>query len=159
MPLGTLTSQLFANVYLNELDYFVKHTLKAKFYIRYVDDFVILHHSKKKLEEWKEQIDRFLGENLKIELHPNKSRIFPLSRGIDFVGFRNFSKFRLLRKRNMRNIYHKIKAYTNKRVTFGSIFDSCNGWQAYAKWADSYNLRKKLKNEIVSYLFNEYMSV
>jgi len=90
MPLGNLTSQFFANVYLNELDYFVKHKLKAKYYIRYVDDFVILHKSKEQLEKWKAEIDRFLRDKLKIELHPEKSKIILLSRGIDFVGFRNF---------------------------------------------------------------------
>ena len=57
MPLGNHTSQFFANVYLNELDQFVKHTLKAQYYIRYVDDFVILSHSKQELEMWKEKIN------------------------------------------------------------------------------------------------------
>jgi len=63
MPLGNLTSQFFANVYLNELDYFVKHNLKAKYYVRYVDDFVILRNSKGQLKIWKEEIDKFLKEN------------------------------------------------------------------------------------------------
>ena len=85
MPLGNLTSQFFANIYLNELDYFVKHTLRAKYYIRYVDDFVILHNSKEKLENWKSEIERFLKDKLKLELHPQKSRIIPLSKGIYFV--------------------------------------------------------------------------
>ncbi|MCX6750380.1 MAG: RNA-directed DNA polymerase, partial [Candidatus Pacearchaeota archaeon] len=67
MPLGNLTSQFFANVYLNELDQFVKHKLKAKYYIRYVDDFVILHNSKLQLEIWKIGLGRFLREMLKIE--------------------------------------------------------------------------------------------
>ena len=67
IPLGNLTSQFFANVYLNELDYFVKHKLKCKYYIRYVDDFVILHSSKKQLEEWKIEINNFLKERLKLE--------------------------------------------------------------------------------------------
>src|SRR3989344_7939290 len=102
MPLGNLTSQFFANVYLNELDYFVKHNLKAKYHIRYVDDFVILHNSKEQLENWKIEIDRFLMEKLKIKLHPQKSKVISLSRGIDFVGFRNFYYHRLLRKRNIR---------------------------------------------------------
>ena len=89
MPLGNLTSQFFANVYLNELDSYVKHVLKIKYYIRYVDDFVILHESREQLGVWKEQIDRFLREKLKIELHQQKSRIIPLSRGIilDFCWF------------------------------------------------------------------------
>ena len=101
MPLGNLTSQFFANVYLNELDYFVKHNLKAKYYIRYVDDFVILHNSKEQLIEWKIRINEFLNKELKLELHQDKSKVIPLSRGIDFVGFRNFYFFRLLRKRNI----------------------------------------------------------
>ena len=107
MPLGNLTSQFFANIYLNELDYFVKHKLSAKYYLRYVDDFVILHESKEQLEKWKEQIQTFLEENLKIELHKDKSKTISLSKGIDFVGFRNFYYFRVLRKRNIRRI--KVK--------------------------------------------------
>lgn len=99
MPLGNLTSQFFANIYLNELDYFVKHNLRAKYYIRYVDDFAILHSSKERLEIWKNEINNFLNEKLKIELHKGKSRIIHLSRGIDFVGFRNFYHFKLLRER------------------------------------------------------------
>jgi retron-type reverse transcriptase len=90
MPLGNLTSQFFANVYLNELDYFVKHKLKIKYYIRYVDDFIILHISKEQLEIWKGEIDEFLKRELRLELHEEKSRIISLSRGVDFVGFRNF---------------------------------------------------------------------
>ncbi|MFC1682443.1 RNA-directed DNA polymerase, partial [Nanoarchaeota archaeon] len=100
MPLGNLTSQFFANVYLNELDQFVKHKLKAKYYIRYVDDFVILHKSKEQLYNWKKEIYKFLKEKLKLELHPDKSQVISLSKGIDFVGFRNFYYFKLLRKRN-----------------------------------------------------------
>ncbi|PIN94958.1 hypothetical protein COU53_01510 [Candidatus Pacearchaeota archaeon CG10_big_fil_rev_8_21_14_0_10_30_48] len=101
MPLGNLTSQFFANVYLSELDQFVKYELKAKYYIRYVDDFVLLHKSKEELEIWKKEIENFLRERLKLELHPDKSKIINLSKGIDFVGFRNFYYFRLLRKRNI----------------------------------------------------------
>jgi len=109
MPLGNLTSQFFANVYLNELDYFVKHELKARFYIRYVDDFVILHNSKEPLELWRQKIDRFLKEKLKLELHPQKSKIIPLSKGIDFVGFRNYWYYRLLRKRNIKSMLNKAE--------------------------------------------------
>ena len=93
MPLGNLTSQFFANVYLNELDQFVKHTLKCKYYIRYVDDFIILNNSRKQLTIWMQLINNFLIEILNLELHPNKSRITSLTRGTDFVGFRNFYHF------------------------------------------------------------------
>jgi retron-type reverse transcriptase len=94
MPLGNLTSQFFANIYLNELDYFVKHKLKAKYYLRYVDDFMILHENKEQLEIWKEEIQRFLQDNLKLELHPEKSKIIPLS--ISKVYWRIISELSLL---------------------------------------------------------------
>ncbi len=113
MPLGNLTSQFFANVYLNELDQFVKHKLNAKHYIRYVDDFIILHKSKEQLESWFAEIAIFLKEKLKLELHPDKSKIINLSKGIDFVGFRNFYNYKLLRKRNITNMERKI-FYTMK---------------------------------------------
>ncbi len=75
MPLGNLTSQFFANVYLDELDQFVKHTLKARFYIRYVDDFVILHRDRGQLERWKEEIAAFLHERLELGLHPEDPKL------------------------------------------------------------------------------------
>ncbi len=148
MPLGNLTSQFFANVYLNELDYFVKHNLKAKYYIRYVDDFVILHSSKSQLEIWKKDIDNFLKKELKLELHQQKSRIISLSRGIDFVGFRIFYYFRLLRKRNTKTIKDKILLLNQNKITYQKFIDSFQGWEAYARWADSSSLIKKLIKNI-----------
>ncbi|MEK6918197.1 MAG: RNA-directed DNA polymerase, partial [Nanoarchaeota archaeon] len=75
MPLGNLTSQFFANVYLHELDYFVKHRLKAKYYLRYVDDFVLLGSSKEKLLSWGGGMAGFLFKDLKLELQPQKSKV------------------------------------------------------------------------------------
>ena len=134
MPIGNLTSQFFANVYLNELDKFVKHKLRAKYYIRYVDDFVILHSSKNQLEIWKNQIQEFLRNELKLELHPDKSKIIPLSKGIDFVGFRNFYHFRLLRKRNIRNMQTKIRKFSKGEISQDKMAEVFQGWNAYAKW-------------------------
>lgn len=148
MPLGNLTSQFFANIYLNELDYFVKHKLKAKYYIRYVDDFIILHNSKGQLEIWKQEIDKFLKEKLKIELHPDKSKIISLSKGIDFVGFRVFWHYKLLRKRNIRKMLKKILVYKRDKLSKEEILESFQGWNAYAKWANSYQLRRKVVKKI-----------
>ena len=150
MPLGDLTSQFFANIYLNELDYFIKHKLKAKYYIRYVDDFVILHNSKEQLEIWKIEISRFLKDKLKLELHPQKSKIILLSRGIDFVGFRNFWKHKLLRKRNVRKIEFKIKEYGEGKISKEKILESFQGWNAYAKWANTLRLRRNVVKKIYS---------
>ena len=148
MPLGNITSQFFANVYLNELDYFVKHQLKAKYYIRYVDDFVILHNSKDQLDKWKIEIDRFLREKLKLELHPQKSRIISLSRGIDFVGFRCFWHYKLLRTRNIRKMLLKVEKYRNGEMPGENMLESFQGWNAYAKWADTLKLRRKVVRKI-----------
>lgn len=144
MPLGNLTSQFFANVYLNELDYFIKQKLKIKFYLRYVDDFIILHENREQLEEWKTQIDEFLRQELKIELHPDKSRIILLSQGVDFVGFRNFYYFRLLRKRNINNMKRKIELFKQGLLCEDKFNESFQGWSAYAKWANTFKLRKGL---------------
>ncbi len=144
MPLGNLTSQFFANVYLHELDYFVKHELGVKYYLRYVDDFVILHENRGQLEEWKAKIDEFLRRELKIELHPDKSRIILLKRGVDFVGFRNFYYFRLLRKRNVKNMLRKVEMFKQGLMSGEKFLESFQGWNAYARWADSFKLRKRI---------------
>ena len=148
MPLGNLTSQFFANVYLNELDYFVKHKLKTKYYIRYVDDFVILHKSKGQLELWKREIDNFLKEKLKLELHHQKSKVISLSKGIDFLGFRCFYNHVLLRKRNIRKIEKKVLSFSKNQSNYVQIIESYQGWQAYAKWANTLHLRRRIAREI-----------
>ena len=148
MPLGNLTSQFFANVYLNELDQFVKHKLKAKYYIRYVDDFVILNKSKNQLRIWKREIEKFLEERLNLELHLDKSKIILLDRGVDFVGFRNFYYFKLMRKRNIKSIKDKIKRFKKGKISEEKFKQIFQGWNAYASWANSYNLRKNLSKKI-----------
>ena len=153
MPLGNLTSQFFANIYLNELDHFVKHKLKAKYYIRYVDDFVIVHNSKSQLKIWKNEIEEFLKAKLKLELHQDKSKIIPLSHGIDFVGFRNFYNFKLLRKRNIRNMERKVKMFNKKLITKDKLNESFQGWQAYAKWADSYKIVCRFSKGLLMFFF------
>jgi len=87
LPIGNLTSQFFANVYLNSLDQFVKHTLKARYYIRYVDDLALLHQDRNALCRWMDEIGEFLRYVLKLELHPNRRIIRPVSNGIDFLGY------------------------------------------------------------------------
>jgi RNA-directed DNA polymerase len=153
MPLGNLTSQFFANVYLNELDYFVKHTLKAKYYLRYVDDFVILHDSNVILGKWQHEIDGFLKSKLKVELHPDKSRIVPFRNGITLLGFRVFYRYRLLKKSNARRIWKRLDKFKQKyqagNIEKEKISQSLDGWFAYAKFANTYNLRMKVASAFV----------
>ncbi len=148
MPLGNLTSQFFANVYLNELDYFIKHKLKIKYYLRYVDDFVILHKDKKILNNHKTQINNFLKTELRLELHPDKSKIFHLYRGVNLLGLRVFYHHKLLRKRNLRQFYSKFNKlktdYNQGKITKNNILESIQGWFGYAQHANTYKLRKNI---------------
>jgi hypothetical protein len=148
MLLGNLTSQFFANVYLNQLDQFVKHKLKARYYIRYVDDFVIIHNSIGVLNEYMAQINDFLLKELKLELHPNKSKVILFKNGIDFLGLRVFQHHRLLKTRNLRSFQRKwcnvCTLYQSKEICYDAIYNFMEGWIAYAKQANTYNLRTKI---------------
>jgi len=158
MPLGNLTSQFFANVYLNELDQFAKHILKVKYYIRYVDDFVILDSGEIILNEYWVKINDFLQNTLSIELHPDKCRIIKIKRGVDFLGFRIFYYHRLLRKSNMRKMTRRIKRhklmFNSKLMNIDFVCRSFQGWLAYVIHADTYKLRKRFGAEIQAFFSN-----
>ncbi len=109
LPLGNVTSQILANIYLNELDQFVKHTLKARYYIRYCDDFVILSADVSKLKEFVQYIVQFLDERLKLKLHPNKVTIRKISQGTDFLGYVSLPNYCVLRTKTKNRMYKKIK--------------------------------------------------
>lgn len=109
LPLGNLTSQLLVNIYMNEFDQLVKHTLREKYYIRYADDFVFLSENKVYLENLIPSIHTFLEENLKLNLHPNKVFIKTYSSGIDFLGWVHFSKYRVLRTTTKNRMFTKLE--------------------------------------------------
>ena len=109
LPLGNLTSQLLVNIYMNDFDQFMKHILKAKYYIRYADDFVILSQDKTWLEELLPKIADFLFERLKLDLHPDKISIHTIASGIDFLGWVHFPDHRILRTIAKRRMFRNIK--------------------------------------------------
>ena len=111
LPLGNLTSQLFANIYMDEFDQFLKHKLKIKYYIRYADDFIILSKDKKYLEDKIDPINDFLRNKLKLILHPDKIFIKALSSGVDFLGWVNFSDHRILRNSTKKRMLKRIKLH------------------------------------------------
>jgi len=152
MPLGNLTSQFFANVYLHELDMYIKHKLRIQYYIRYVDDFVILSKSRQQLEIYKEQLNVFLKKELDIELHPEKTNIKELSRGTTFLGLRIFPNHRLLKKSNIRKFEKKLKRvcteYDNKEIDYDEIYEFIEGRIANSTNANTYNLRNALLNPL-----------
>lgn len=154
LPIGNLTSQFFANLYLNELDYFVKFNLRMKYYLRYMDDFLIFDNDKKFLHNIKEEIRCFLEKNLKLHFHPEKSKVFPVKSGVTFCGFRIFEDYRKLKKSNVRmfigRMKHQQELFKQGRIRFKDISSSLRCWIAHASHGNSYGLRKKMFRIIFS---------
>ena len=108
LPLGNVTSQIFANIYLNELDQFVKHILKTSYYIRYCDDFVLLHQDEAVLCKWLLQIHDFLRDRLLLELHPNKVTTRKLRQGTDFLGYDSLQHYSVLRTKTKKRMLKRL---------------------------------------------------
>lgn len=152
LPIGNLTSQLWANVYLDQLDHFVKEVLREPYYVRYMDDFVIIHGSKAELWQVKREIEGFLDSKLGLKLN-GKTGIFPISHGIDFLGYRIWPDHRLLRKRSTKRIKralrHFQKLYAQGTIDFDRINATVQSWLGHATHADSFGFRKKLLEAFV----------
>lgn len=138
LPLGNLTSQLLVNIYMNEFDWFVKHELKVKWYIRYADDFAILHENKKYLEVLIPQIDKYLQSKLHLQLHPNKVKIKTLASGIDFLGWVNFADHKVLRTKTRNRMFARL-SINDSRATLNSYLGLL-----------SHGNTKKIINDIMS---------
>ena len=136
LPLGNLTSQIFANIYLNELDQFIKHNLKIKYYIRYADDFVILSEDKKYLEGLILKINNFLKNSLKLQMHPDKVFIKTLSSGVDFLGWINFSDHKVLRTKTKNRMFKKIKNNPS--------FETLNSYLGLIKHGNTFKIKENL---------------
>ncbi|HOF50144.1 MAG TPA: reverse transcriptase/maturase family protein [Candidatus Colwellbacteria bacterium] len=152
VPIGNLTSQLFANVYLNEFDQFIKHGLKIKHYLRYTDDFVILADNPYYLEKIISPIKSFLRQRLCLELHPNKVSIRKLRQGIDFLGYvvlpyhlqlRTKTKNRVFKKLKMR-----VKEYKDGRIPYKTVEQSLQSYLGVLSHADTHILNQELKNQL-----------
>ena len=139
LPLGNLTSQLLVNIYMNEFDQFMKHKLKAKYYIRYADDFVILSDSKTSLINLIKQIREFLQESLKLKLHPKKISISTIASGVDFLGWVQFPDHRALRSSTKRRMFKKLKKNANLAIQ--------NSYLGMLKHGNARNLAKSVTVE------------
>ena len=150
LPIGNQTSQFFANVYLNDFDHFVKDKLKCRFYIRYVDDFVILEKTKERLFDVMKDVRAYM-EDLRLLLHPFKCSIFPVQQGTNFLGYKIFPTHRLVLKDNVKRFKRKLKRfqndYANEQASLEQINASVQSWLGHAKWANSFLLRSRLFSE------------
>lgn len=116
LPLGNLTSQLFSNIYMNDFDRFVKHTLKAHDYIRYADDFILLHENNRWLTAQLPRVEHFLQERLHLQLHPKKVTIETFASGVDFLGWIHFPDHRVLRTATKQRMVRKLKLHATNET-------------------------------------------
>ena len=151
LPIGNLTSQLFANVYMNEFDQFVKQKLKVKHYARYTDDFVIISIDEKYLECLLGPFQKFIGDRLKLSLHPKKCAILDAGQGIDFLGYVILPHYRLLRSKTKRRIFRKLKyrvaQYREGVIDEHSLSQSLQSYLGALSHAHTYQLIQDLKNQ------------
>lgn len=133
MPLGNLTSQLFANIYMNKFDQFIKHRIKAKYYIRYADDFVILNTNRKLLLSIITDIGKFLKESLHLSLHPNKTFLKTFASGVDFLGWTHFPDHRVLRTTTRRRMMNKCNDEPK--------FETVSSYLGMLRHGNAYNYR------------------
>jgi len=139
IPLGNLTSQIFANIYLNELDQFVKHMLKVKYYLRYADDFLILESNKNQLFDYIDKLRSFLESRLKLELHPKKIILRKLIWGIDFAGYIVLPHYILARTKTKKRI---LKKFLKEEIGNQSM----QSYLGYFSHAKSYKISQELEN-------------
>ena len=133
LPIGAYTSQLSANIYLNVLDHFVKECLQWKYYLRYMDDFILIGNDKKQLWKSLEDIRWLLDTKLKLKLN-NRTKIYKACQGVDFAGYRTFSDKILPRKRNVKAARHRLKKFVGKELarrvaSFLGYMKHCDGYK------------------------------
>jgi len=141
LPIGNLTSQFFANVYLNPLDHFVKEQLRCRDYVRYADDFVLFSNNKMELHGWRCEIERYL-QSLRLHFHPNKTKVFQSKEGVEFLGHRIFPSHRLLKKANVKAFRKRLRSmqieYGQGLITIAKVRDRLRSWIAHASFSNTY---------------------
>lgn len=151
IPIGNLTSQLFANVYMNEFDQYIKHRLKVKNYVRYTDDFVIVSGNQDYLKGLIAPINDFLKKELDLNLHPNKVKISKFSQGIDFLGYVLRPHCRTVRtktsRRAFRKVRQKVSEYKKGSLTSEKLIQTVNSYLGVFSHAKTHRLSEDLKNQ------------
>jgi retron-type reverse transcriptase len=137
MPIGNLMSQLFANVYLHELDHFCKNALGVPYYVRYMDDILILSHSKSYLQAVSANITEFISRHLSLELN-HKTVIGKCKDGIEFVGYRIWRNLRLIKKQSLTRMKKKVRAWKNGKIQDEKFMASLGSWMGHSVDTSSY---------------------
>lgn len=147
IPLGNVTSQDFANIYMNEVDQYSKRYLGLKHYVRYMDDIIIVLKTKEEAKQAKENIEKFLNEKLDLEIN-SKTKIFPISQGVNAYGFKIYTTHKLVRDSSKSAMKRRIKAMDLKikkgELDEKYVVNCINSWLGHARHSNSYNLSKKI---------------
>ncbi len=147
LPIGNLTSQHWANLYLHPLDLFVKQTLHCRGYLRYCDDFLLFAGDKATLHVWRGEIIAFL-QTLRLTLHENQAQVFPTRCGVDFLGWRIFPHYLRLRRENVRYAVRRLRrqqeAVARGELTPADLTTSVRAWLAHAAHGNTYRVRREV---------------
>ncbi|MEF8847402.1 MAG: RNA-directed DNA polymerase [Candidatus Paceibacterota bacterium] len=145
LPIGNYSSQFFANLYLNQLDQFVKRELKRSYYLRYVDDFIILGKNKERLKSLIKKINNFLKSTLNLRLNSSKTKLKGLKQGVDFLGYFVKPHCILVRERVVNTLKKKLRDFNQKKeIDPKQVLATINSYFGHFKHADSLNLRKDI---------------
>lgn len=149
LPIGNLTSQWWANVYLNGFDHFVKRELKCRAYVRYVDDLLLFSNDRRHLLDWRAAVIEKLA-SLRLRLHEDCARVYPTASGIPFLGFRLYPDHRRLKRRKVvlyrRRLRRLLGQYASGGVSFAQLDASLRGWINHVEHGDTWGLRRSMLN-------------
>lgn len=151
LAVGSLLNQMLANVNQNEVDHYAKRELRIHYYVRYMDDIVILSDSKAQLHEWREKIETFMQERLRLDLNPKKCFIRPISQGVDFCQYRVFPDHLKLKKatalRMKRNLKRIQRLYAEGEIDLDRAMKTVNSYMGLLSHCDSYQLKRAIFGE------------
>jgi len=152
LPIGNLTSQFWANVYLNPLDHFIKRELGCKAYLRYVDDFLLFAADKPTLHRLRQALIKYAA-SLRMRLHENQAAVFPVASGIPFLGWRVYPNYRRLKRHNgvafQRRFARLRAAYVNSEISRKKLDASIQGWIAHVEHGNTWGLRRALLSGVI----------
>jgi hypothetical protein len=152
VPIGNLTSQIFANIYMNELDYFAKFNLREKYYFRYADDFIFLNNDREYLENLLNVVSKFVEEKLCLTIHPDKIFLKKFSQGVDFLGYVLLPHHRVLRTKTKQRMFkktkEKVEEFNNGLITDSELGQTVQSYFGMLMHCEGYELKMRLKNEV-----------
>lgn len=147
LPIGNLTSQFYANIYLNGFDHYIKEQIKVQKYIRYVDDFALFADDRAFLADARLAVEEYLA-SLRLKIHPIKSQLFETKEGANFLGFRVFPDVIRVRTENLRRGRQRLRKmqleYSQGKINLSKIIQSMQSWQAHLKQGNTWQLRKQI---------------